>query len=504
MTDTVISGATSTGIVLQDGDTLTISNGGVAIDTVVSNNAYAYVFSGGIASGTVVSDGGYAFVESGGIASGTVVSNGGYEFVDSSGTARDTIVASGGTESVFSGGTASDTEVGNRGAEVISSGGTATGTTVDSGGREYVFQGGVASGTTIASGGAQFVSPGGTASGTVVGSGGTEIVSAGGTAIGTVVSNGGTELIYPGGVATQSVILPGGAIDLSNVAFDSGGTAILDPGTDILTVMEGAGTYTQQLTGDYSEDFFTLASDGNGGTLVTEEMAPCYCRGTRILTPKGQMAVETLKIGDRIMTAGGEVLPLKWIGRRSYRDWLAVGSPEVQPIRFKAGSIADHVPARDLLVSPEHAMFLDGVLVPARHLVNGVSILQMEGMDEIDYFHLEFDCHIVILAEGAAAESFVDDDSRMLFHNADEYRRLYPDESRERYTKFCAPRVEDGYELDAVRRRLFARTARLLREGAAADAPVRRVCLDRGRDLRGAGDRSNGDRTAEGGLRDRG
>jgi hypothetical protein len=109
-------------------------------------------------------------------------------------------------------------------------------------------------------------------------------------------------------------------------------------------------------------------------------------------------------------------------------------------------------------------MFLDGMLVPASHLVNGVSILKMSGMEEIDYFHLEFDRHVIILAEGAAAESFVDDGSRMLFHNEDEYRRLYPDEARNGDTEFCAPRVEDGFELDALRRTLAMRATCLPRD----------------------------------------
>lgn len=113
-------------------------------------------------------------------------------------------------------------------------------------------------------------------------------------------------------------------------------------------------------------------------------------------------------------------------------------------------------------------MFLDGVLVPACHLVNGRSVLKMSGIEEIDYFHLEFDRHAVILAEGAPAESFVDDESRMLFHNADEYRRLYPDERRPAYPEFCAPRIEGGPELRKLHRMLATRAAHLRAGGTAA------------------------------------
>jgi len=98
-------------------------------------------------------------------------------------------------------------------------------------------------------------------------------------------------------------------------------------------------------------------------------------------------------------------------------------------------------------------MFIDGMLIPAAALVNGVSIEQEESVDEVSYFHLEFDAHEMIFAEGAASESFVDDESRQMFDNAAEYVRLYPNAERVR-ARFCAPRVEDGEELEAVRRRL--------------------------------------------------
>jgi len=269
-------------------------------------------------------------------------------------------------------------------------------------------------------------------------------------------------------------------LDLTDLNFSAGDTVSFDDGTNLLTIKNGGGSTLATIHLDDSADghAFQLLDDGHGHTFVEEtDYTPCYLKGTRIRMPRGDRAVETLRIGDMIATMGGEALPLKWIGRRSYRDWLAVGNEDAQPILFKAGSIADGIPARDLYVSPEHAMFVDGMLIPARYLVNGASIVKTRDLEEIDYFHLEFDRHAVIFAEGATAESFVDDDSRMLFHNAAEYRRLYPDESRRREVEFCAPRVEAGHALETVQRALAAR-ALGLRSGRQGEA-LRLGYLDR-------------------------
>jgi hypothetical protein len=267
-------------------------------------------------------------------------------------------------------------------------------------------------------------------------------------------------------------------LDLTDLVFNGGDTATLTGGNQ-LVITDPSGNVTIQFDGSVTGDFFHLIDDGNNGTFVEDDETPCFCRGTRIRTPKGETAIEALRIGDLVTVAGGPALPVKWIGRRSYRDWLAIGNLDVQPVLFKAGSLADRVPSRDLLVSPEHAMLLDGMLMPARHLINGITILKLEDMERIDYFHLELERHAVIFAEGAAAESFADDDSRDAFHNADEYRALYPGEPRRRLVEYCAPRVEDGYALDALRRALATRGTRLLPNARAARAPVQQGYLDR-------------------------
>jgi hypothetical protein len=176
-----------------------------------------------------------------------------------------------------------------------------------------------------------------------------------------------------------------------------------------------------------------------------------------VATPQGEVPVERLGIGDLLLTATGPARPIRWIGRRSYSARFAATNTAVLPIRIRAGALDDGVPRRDLFISPEHAMYLDDVLVPARLLVNGTSIVQVKAVEQVTYLHLELDSHDVILAEGAASETFVDDGSRGMFQNAATFRALYP-ESVTTPARYCAPRIEDGALLDQVRARIRART----------------------------------------------
>ncbi len=168
--------------------------------------------------------------------------------------------------------------------------------------------------------------------------------------------------------------------------------------------------------------------------------------------------VEDLKIGYRLVTRSGALRQIKWIGRRSYGGRFIMGQKEILPICIRAGALDDNVPRRDLWISPHHAMYIDGLLIEARHLVNGTSIVQAERADTVSYFHVELETHDVIVAEGALSESYLDDDNRGMFQNAHEYDALFPD-APALPAQYCAPRVEDGYELESVRRRLALRAA---------------------------------------------
>lgn len=186
-------------------------------------------------------------------------------------------------------------------------------------------------------------------------------------------------------------------------------------------------------------------------TLAT----PCYAAGTRILTDRGEVPVETLRAGDIVVTlgrGGSWLRPVRWIGRRRV-DLRRHPRPDaVRPIRLRAGALGAGVPWRDLVVSPDHALYLDGVLVPAAALVDGAAIRQeMPATGRVEYFHIELDQHDIIVADGAPAESWLDCGNRNQFENSGLVVALHADFAAAATPTPCAPRVTAGPQIERIR-----------------------------------------------------
>ena len=194
----------------------------------------------------------------------------------------------------------------------------------------------------------------------------------------------------------------------------------------------------------------------------------CYAAGTRIHTPRGAVPIELLRIGDHVLTVNGAARVVRWIGCRGI-DIVRHSSPEqVQPIRVLANAFSERVPVRDLRVSPEHALLIDGVLVPARLLVNGTSIVREAGCKKVVYHHIELDTHDVVLAENLPAETYLDTGNRGLFENTDAALVLHPDfanDQRRRVVESCVPFVVDADRIEPIWRWLAERA---LQRGFAA------------------------------------
>lgn len=136
---------------------------------------------------------------------------------------------------------------------------------------------------------------------------------------------------------------------------------------------------------DSAGDFFFLTNtayagnlNGNNGELQgvnTSGETFYFMAGTMIRRPDGEVAIERLRRGDLVCTQDGRVMPVEWLGMQTVSTRFA-DKLRVLPIRIRAGALADSVPARDLLVSPDHAILVEGCVDPGRALINGTSIIR--------------------------------------------------------------------------------------------------------------------------------
>jgi hypothetical protein len=260
--------------------------------------------------------------------------------------------------------------------------------------------------------------------------------------------------------------------------FGAGNERLLRSGSESGndTLIGGLGNDTLDLGSNWSylsaSGGFSLYQD-DADTIWAQgwEQVVCFAKGTRIVTPAGEIGVENLRAGDMVLAmrhgqAGFEAL--RWVG---FMDIAvprnAVMAAKTAPILIKAGAIAPGMPARDLRVSPDHAMEIDGHLIPAKHLVNGSSIIQEIWCKRVRYFHLELEAHGLLLSEGTWSESYLDDGNRHAFNNA-ALTGLFLDfeagRSKGEYDHVaCLPVLRRGLKLDEIHGRIALRAQELAR-----------------------------------------
>jgi hypothetical protein len=238
--------------------------------------------------------------------------------------------------------------------------------------------------------------------------------------------SGGTFAATITGLAVGSALTNG--IDIE--ASSSISSAVLSgTNNDILKVKDQSNdTYTFDLSGNYTGATVHFAVDNiNGGFDI---FLVCYGAGTAILTEQGEVAVETIQAGDIVMTlvdGAHEPQPVKWVGYRTLDLTRHPNLDAIAPVRIKRGALAENLPRRDLVVSPDHSLFIDGALIPAKLLVNEMTIVRDMAARTVSYYHIELERHAVIIAEGVAAESYLDTGNRAFFSNAGLATLLHPE-----------------------------------------------------------------------------
>lgn len=198
-----------------------------------------------------------------------------------------------------------------------------------------------------------------------------------------------------------------------------------------------------------------MSSTTIGKTATSAAMpAICYLRGTRILTPSGEVAIESLTIGDRVMGRFGGFQRIKWIGWQCYDAYFLRNHRGRIPVYIRPGALGDNIPTRGLFVSPSHALLIGNDLILASALVNSVTITQSweDAPGIVEYFQIELERHDCVLADGVWAETYADGPGlRAQFHNFADYAALYPDEAPpQEIVPPCAPRLLSGPALEAA------------------------------------------------------
>jgi hypothetical protein len=258
---------------------------------------------------------------------------------------------------------------------------------------------------------------------------------------------------------TGDLIIAAG--DVTNITYNTA------DGGELLLSFSGAPDVEIPVTGttDYATARYTRSQFTQDQSITTDIGIACYRAGTRIAAPDREVLVEALRPGELVLTLEDRVpVPreVHWVGMRCVDLDRHPAPWRAAPIRIVAHAFAPDMPRRDLLVSPDHALLVDGVLMQAQSLLNGATVMREPAVGRIFYYHVELDRHAVLLAEGLPAESYLDTGNRGAFENGGQPTILHPDFALGIWREqACAPLVLSGPLVHAARRRLIERLPEL-------------------------------------------
>lgn len=275
--------------------------------------------------------------------------------------------------------------------------------------------------------------------------------------------------------STDTVIILGDTV--GNASYAAGTLSLLNTNT-----LAPSPILTLNLAGMNAATTFAVGRVTQPAGAETQQAitVACFAAGTRIATPRGAIAIERLHEGDTVLTVSGRKQPIRWIGRRSLDCRRHPAPEQIIPVRIVRHAFGENLPKRALLLSPDHAVFIDDVLIPVKHLVNGTTIARSD-VATITYYHLELPRHDVVLAEGLPTESYLETGGRSNFENGGGAMRLYPNFAADlhRFSAIWeyagyAPLIVTGDVCDRVRARLAVQALMLGYQGDGRPLRARR------------------------------
>ena len=358
----------------------------------------------------------------GGAGVDTIQGGTGNDIIDG-GTEADSIDGGDGNDTLYGGtGTFSDTLIGGIGNDQLFGGDGND--SLDGGTGDDTLDGGIGDDTILAGSGNDIIT-GGDGNDLIDASTGDDQLS-GGLGNDTMLGGTGNDIFDGGAGADQmtgggndDLFLNLGAGDVVDGSEDAGSTD-----TDTLDLTSWGKALTNIIYDPLNHENGTVQFLNNLGQVIgsmtfsnIENVIPCFTPGTLVETDRGPRPVESLREGDRVLTRDSGYRPVLWTGRRDLGLAEQIVRPELTPVLIEKDALAPGVPARDMLVSPQHRMLLTGaraeliageteVLAAATHLTARAGIRRLGPVAPVSYIHLLFEDHEIIRADGAWSESF--------------------------------------------------------------------------------------------------